>query len=665
MSCSRINSAAAALLAIALLSASTMCLGRETPSAPTQVDLAPFLKQNDFDDVKLSPTGEYYAATVPFEDRTTLVVVRRADSQPMVRFSLGKDSYVGSFHWVSPTRLVLGMAEKFGQLDKPIQTGELYAVDADGAKPEMLVGFRVVNETGSRIGGKKAEDVAAFMLDDLPADDRNVLVSIVPFGKEPITRVERLDVHTGRRVAVARVDVAFASFITDNAGEVRFAVGVDKENYSKLLHRRAAGAPWDVVNDERSSGHVESVLGFAADNRTAYLVVEQSSGPNAIVAYDADTGQRRPVIRDETVDPAGVIPSIRRADGMVGATFVGGSRRNVFFDQASADARLTGLLETAFKGRDVAIKSATSDGLLALVEVTDPTSVGDFYFFDTQTKAATYFASRTRAFDPKAMGQVRPVSIRARDGLVLHGFLTLPPNSSGRSLPTVVYPHGGPFDEFDVPAFDTDAQILAHAGYAVLQINFRGSGNYGRAFLHAGARQWGRAMQDDLTDATRWLVEQKVADARRICLHGASYGAYAALMGVASEPSLYRCASGYVGVYDLPMMVEDDRRLGRRAKIWTDDWIGSDPIELAKVSPSQMADRIKVPVFLAAGGEDKRAPVEQTKRMEAALKRSGVSVQALYKPLEGHGFYTEANRRDYYTRLLAFFAAHLGGKTAK
>ncbi len=633
--------------------------------AMAQVDLAPFLKEFDFEDIKLSPTGEYYAATVPFGDRTALVVMRRDGNSPLSRFSLGKNSHVQSFRWVNDTRLVLSVAEKFGQLDQPQSTGELYAVDADGSKPELLVGFRVSNDSSSRIGGKKAEAVAASMIDTLPGDDRNVLIAVAPFSREPMTRVEKLDVYTGRRTGVARVDIPRASFTTDNAGVVRFALAAQTDNQSRLLHRAGPDAEWTVVNDEATSKHAEGVLGFAPDNRTAYLQVEQAKGPDAVVAYDTVSGERKTLLQDDVVNPSGVIHGLQPPNAPVGIIYIDGSVRSRFIDPASADARLNAMLQGAFPGRGVVITSTTRDGNLALVQVTDPTSVGDFYLFDVKNKRATYLASRTRIFDPKLVGAVKPVTITSRDGLALHGFLTLPPGSNGKHLPAVVMPHGGPFGIYDGPWFNPEAQMLAYAGYAVLQVNFRGSGNYGRAFMHAGARQWGAKMQDDVTDATRWLVSEGIAEGNRICIHGASYGAYAALMGAAAEPTLYRCASGYVGVYDLPMLVEDEGKSGRRLRTWVDEWIGSDKAQLSAVSPNLIAERIKVPVFLAAGGEDKTADIEHTRRMEAALKKAGASVQALYKPTEGHGFYTEENRRDYYTRLLAFLAANIGGKTAK
>ena len=258
------------------------------------------------------------------------------------------------------------------------------------------------------------------------------------------------------------------------------------------------------------------------------------------------------------------------------------------------------------------------------------------------------------------MAEMRPVTLKARDGLPLHGYLTVPKGSDGKGLPLVVMPHGGPYGIADVWGFDAQVQMLAAAGYGVLQVNFRGSAFRGRDFAAAGARQWGRAMQDDITDATRWAVQQGIADAERICIFGGSYGGYAALMGVAREPTLYQCAVGYIGVYDLPLMYgQGDVRDERTGMAFLRDWVGARD-GLASVSPVHLADRIQVPVFLAAGGEDERAPIEHSRRMERALRQAGVPVETLYYDTEGHGFYVDAHRVEFNERLLAFLSRHIG-----
>lgn len=629
--------------------------------ASAQVDVSTFTKLDSFTNIEISPTGEFYAATVPLGDRTGLVVLRRADNSVSARFALGKDTHISDFSWVSDDRLVLGMAEAFGSDDEPSPTGEIYAVDADGKNIKNLVGFRAEGSgPGTRIQGRSQENVSAYVIDTIPDDPHTVLIEVWPFHDDPYTRVETLDVRTGRRRPVTRAPVQRAEFTVDHAQQVRFARGLGAQNASMLYHRTGDGAEWQLVNDQSKSGRVEHPIGFAADNRTAYLLVEDRQGTDKVVAFDTQTGGRRPLLQHEKVDPFTILYTLGDREIPVGAQFIGDKVEQQFFDDASAEARLYKMLQAAFAGQAVYVTSTTKDGKLALVQVTSGTNPGDFYLFDVATKKANYLLSRREWIDPEQMGEVRPVSFKARDGLPLHGYLTLPPGSDGKNLPLVVNPHGGPFGVFDTPHFDAEAQMLAKAGYAVLKLNFRGSGNYGRAFHEAGAKQWGKAMQDDLTDATRWVAQEGIADPKRICIYGGSYGAYASLMGVAREPGLYRCAVGYVGVYDLDMMVREDSGDSRAGSVFVRQWVG-EAGSLAEVSPNRLADRITVPVFLAAGGEDRVAPVEHTKRMEKALRKAGVPVETLYYPNEGHGFYTEEHRAEYYGKLLAFLARHIGG----
>ena len=633
------------------------------PLVATAVDLEAYLKKDSFDSIKISPTGEYLAATVPLEDRTALVILQRSDNAVTGRFTLGRNTHVSGFSWVNDERLLITVAEKSGALAQPRLTGELYAINADGSGADILVGARVGDATlGTRIQPKKAEMVAASLLDDLPQDDKHVLITVRPFVAEPYSQVDRMDVYTGRRQQMARAPVRDASFLTDNEGKVRFAAGSDTDNQQEVYYRDAKGSPWQLIHSAGDSGLEWQPLGFAADNATAYFIVDQPSGPDAIVAYDIASGTRKTVLRDEVADPSLVL--LRNGTNIpVGALFDAGKPRTAFIDETSGEARLYRSLEAAFGDVPVLITSYTADGNTALVHTWSDTSPGDFYLFDIAGKKAAHLLSRREWFDPDAMNPKTPIRVKARDGLDLHGYLTVPRGTSGRGLPMVVMPHGGPYGIQDGWGFDGDVQMLADAGYAVLQLNFRGSGGYGDAFQSAGAREWGGAMQDDLTDATRWAIAEGIATPDRICIYGSSYGGYAALMGVAKEADLYRCAAGNVGVYDLPIMQRDDSRDSNRLENWSREWVGEGE-QLALNSPNRVAERIRVPVFLAAGHEDRIAPIAHTELMEKALRQAGVPVEALYFRNEGHGYYLEENRREYYTRLLAFLSRHLGGRTA-
>ncbi len=623
-------------------------------------DIEDFIRKQKFEDIKISPTGEYYAATVRVERKTALAILRRADNKLMASMSIpGDRTHVHDFWWTNNERVLISAAEKIGALEQPQPTGELYAVNSDGKKGEMLVGQRLQDAGASTlIKTKKSEMVAADLVDDLRGDDKNVIISVSPFDADPYTRVERMDVYTGRRVPITQAPVRNARFLTDNAGNVRFAVGSDTDLTERLYYREAEGKQWKLVNDTSQSSLTQHPLGFSPDDSIVYLQVEKETGPDAIIAWDIAADKKTEVFRDDNTDPSPIYVEGR----LYGVRLMDGLPRTHFFDPQSAVAKLYRKLEKAFAGQRVDITSMTADGKNALVLAYGDRNPGDFFIFDSTNNNAERLLSRKEWIDPQHAAEMKPVSFKARDGLDIQGYLTAPVGAEAKNAPLVIFIHGGPYGIYDRWGFDQDTQMLAAHGYAVLQVNFRGSGNHGGAFLRAGKREWGGKMQDDITDATRWAIQQGIADPKRICLYGASYGGYASLMGAAREPELYRCVAGYVGVYDLPTMHADgdirDRASGRS---YINEWIGPKD-EVAKVSPNRLAAQIKVPVFLAAGGEDERAPIQHTEMMQKALRNAGVSVEAVYYPTEGHGFYKLENEREFYTKLLTFLHRNIGGR---
>ena len=628
------------------------------------VDLDHHLKREEFGQIQLSPDGTRVAIIVPYEDRTGLVTIRLADMAVTGNFVPRHGNHVSSFVWANDERVLLSLAEKFSRLEQPQPTGEIYSLRVNGGRGELLVGYRVAEqEVGSRIQRRQTEAVAAFVLDTLGKTGNHVLIRTWPLGSsEPVTGVERMDVRTGNRTPVTRAPVRRADFQTDHAGQLRMALGAETDNASKLYHRSGPKAEWELVNDQLVSGRIEIPLGFSADNRTAYLQVTQADGPDAVVAWDTETGTRNVVAQDKVGDPVGVLlrPGTQVPAGVEIAL---PTPHTLFFPGNEDVERLYRSLEAALAG-PVRITSSTRDGAKSLVFQGDDRNPGDYYLFDTQSKELRLVLSRARHVDPERSATTRPIALAARDGLPLQGYITRPAGHPGGALPMVVLPHGGPYGIHDDSGYEYERQLLAAAGYAVLQVNFRGSGGLGHRHRQIGARQWGLTMQDDVTDATRWAIEQGVADPGRICLHGASYGAYAALMGVVREPALYRCASGSVGVYDLPMMQRDDAREERWLGNWSRDWVGIDEAALAAVSPSRLAERIQVPVLLASGGQDRIAPPRHTESMAQALRRAGKPVEVLEFPTEGHGFYKPENQRAYYRRLLDFLADNIGGERA-
>lgn len=634
-------------------------------AADSGVDVAAYAARDHFDDLLLSPTGAYYAATVPVDDETMLVVLKRDPSSADTRkakvvgsFRLAENYHVSGFNWSGPERLLITMAYKRGKRDQPIESGDIYAMNADGSGLKVLFGNRKLKRNGQTLSAGRGAGGVAAVLDDLPLDPVNVLIAMQPYDSE-YTRVEKLDTFTGQRSKIASAPVRDASFLTDHAGNVRFALGYDRDGKRELYHRAAGRDDWELLRKEDDSHTMDLPIGFSADDRIVYMRSEQAQGPDSIVGYDPAAKVRSEVLRDRVADPASIIYRQDNTSVPVGAFFHGqGKPRTLFFDPKSPEAQRYRSLEAAFPGQAVRVTSQSDDGRWSLVQVSSDRNPGDFFLFDNTRKTAEHAVSRREWFDPERMAPTRAIDVTARDGLALHGLLTVSADAGPRPA-LVVMPHGGPFGQQDVWGFDDDVQMLAAAGYAVLQINYRGSGGFGVAFERAGMREWGGKMQDDLTDATRWAIAQGLADPQRVCLYGASYGGYAALMGAAKEPALYKCAVGYVGVYDLEMVRRQvgSRRISR-------EWLG-EPAELEAASVVRLAERIESPVFLAAGGKDTRAPIEHTRKMEAALRKAGVPVETLYYETEGHGFYAPAHQREFSARLLAFLSRHLGGRTAK
>ena len=630
--------------------------------AHAQIDLTPYVESDRYEAIKISPDGRHLAATVPLEDKTVLVVVDHA-SRKIVSGGAGvADSAVMDFWWVDDERIIISMAQSFGSKDPLYATGELHALEISGKRIRRLVGRARVVGIVQQYGQGEPQEVAT-VIDPMSDEPGTALVATWLPGSAPKTHVERMNLRSGRRVVVVSAPVRRADFTLDPSGVVRFADGLDEENYRELYYRASASEPWRLVNDSKDSGYIAHALGMAADGGTAYVQVSRSEGPDAIEAWDMRTLARTPLLHDPVVDPDAIIYDV---DGRtpVGARYMDDGIRLRFFDEKSPMARRYRMLERALPGVGVEITSATADGRLALVRTWSDRDAGQYLLFDTDARTADGVFARLAWFVPEKLAPTRKIELQARDGLALHGYLTRPPGAADASLPMVVMPHGGPFGIHDAWDFDLDTQLLAAAGYAVMRLNYRGSGNYGRSYRALGAQEWGGTMQDDLTDATRWAIAQGFADPARICIAGASYGGYAALMGVAKEPDLYRCAAGYVGVYDLPAMHAERARSAGWMRHWVNDWVG-ERSTLAARSPVNLAERIKVPVFLAAGGADHIAPISHSRRMQRALEAAGVPVQTLYIDSEGHGFRKEEHRRRYYVQLLGFLAEHLGGATGE
>jgi len=250
---------------------------------------------------------------------------------------------------------------------------------------------------------------------------------------------------------------------------------------------------------------------------------------------------------------------------------------------------------------------------------------------------------------------------KARDGLELPAYVTLPPGRPAKNLPLVILPHGGPYDVRDEGTYDAEVQFLANRGYVVLQPQYRGSGGYGEAFDKKGEGQWGRAMQDDLDDGMDWLAKEGTIDPKRVCIIGSSYGGYAAMWGAIRNPERYRCAASFAGVSDLKRQLKYSNKFFRSQR-YKDDWRktvqGDDAFDLATVSPLLTVDKLTVPMLLVHGDDDQRVPYKQSKLMADALAKAGKNFEFITLKGEGHGFSSDANMQLWLDKLDAFLAKY-------
>jgi dipeptidyl aminopeptidase/acylaminoacyl peptidase len=618
------------------------------------IPLEQFLKRDVFGTMSISPTGEYFAATVPKDDGSALVILRRSDMKVTGKVVLPKNTYIAGFNWVNAERILFSVGEKAGELVSPSNTGEIYGVNVDGkGQGSALIGVRS-SAKGSRF-------FAATILDTLRNDDENVMITIN--GEAGTSQVARMNVNTGKYTSVVKSPVRRGSFSVDPLGVVRFAVGAGSDNRSKTYYRASNNADWELINDETVTEKSVFPAGYSADGKVIYLVSEETAGPNAIYTFNAATKERKLILVDNNVDPAGFLTS--PVDGsLFGVAYDDGKPRYEYIDQSNDFAKMHASLQKSLPEQVLVPTSFTKDGNLAIVQGYADNVPGDFYLFDRTKNKLDYILSRNAWFKPEMLSSMKPIYFVARDGTPIDGFLTVPVGSSGKNLPLIINPHGGPFGPKDQWDYNPDVQILAANGYAVLQVNFRGSGGYGRKFMHLGYRQWGRTMQDDLTDATHWAIKEGVANKDRICMYGASYGGYSSIMAVAKEPDLYRCAFGNVGVYDMKAMYHTgDIPDSKSGENFLDETLGNKDLE--SISPNKLVERIKVPIYLAAGREDARAAPKHTEIMHAAMQKAGKQSEMIIYEGEGHGNFLLKNRIDFYQRLLGFMDKHIGPSSQK
>ncbi|MBT4518898.1 MAG: prolyl oligopeptidase family serine peptidase [Halieaceae bacterium] len=629
-------------------------------SAAELIPLEHFTKNSQIQDIKISPTGDHLATTVPLGNRTNLVILDRKSMKPINSFKFGLNEHVYNYFWANDTRLVIRTAFRYGSLsDWDLDTGDIFSADFDGGNDRFIY--------GPRAKGKGKSRKSAGVLDPLPGDDEHVLISTHTYvshrnTKEVKAIVYKLNIYNGRLTRHAVSPVKNAHMLVDPKGQVRVAVGSDDELSTKVMYRASHDEEWRVIDQYAYGKGGMLPLEFYENSNKFFVKSNHDHTLPGLFEFDPDSGEKRLLYRHELVDfePFIKYDEATKKSSLVGTFIMPDRASKVYLDSELSAVDIA--FDNLFPDDYVKVTGRSADKMFSIVRVTSDRNPGEFYLFDKQKNSLTYLASRRPWIDPVKMATKKPFSFKARDGLTLHGYLTLPSGKKAEKLPMIVHPHGGPHGPRDGWFFSNDVQLLASRGYAVLQVNFRGSGGYGLDFENAGHGEWGGLMQDDLTDATRWAVENGIAAEDRICIYGGSYGGYAALMGVVKEPDLYQCAIGHVGVYDLEFMKSTgnvaERMLG--GKVYMDKVMGTDPDKLKRTSPAHGVDAIKAAVMIVHGGQDLQAHYKNAYILRDAMKKAGKPYEWAFYPKEGHGFMNEDNRLDFRQKMLAFLAKHIG-----
>lgn len=618
-------------------------------SSGGELPVESFFRNYEYAQVRISPDGTRLAALAPIKNRVGLAIIN-LDGRKANWAYAHRGADIRWFTWANTNRLL------FSYSKNGYAISGLMAVDHDGKHAKELLDI-----------GDSRERFLAL----LPNSPDEILIQSEVnsrgegyyrrWGYRWIRRfpdVYRVNINTGSRKRVVKNPGHVFEWLVDHKGSVRVGVAEDEESI-KVLYRADANASWENIAMFKPTGDGVEPMAFDFDNQTLFVRLNAGEPTGGVYRFDPATKSLKDLaFRHAAVDVDALLLSEER-QSVVGVTYETERPEVFWFDadrkrlQASVDRALTNTLNR--------VVSISRDERRAIIWAGSDRSPGTYYVLDVTTSKMEKLADMASWIDPAQMATMSPIEYKSRDGLTIHGYLTLPVGSSGKNLPLIVNPHGGP-NMRDTWGFDPEVQFFANRGYAVLRMNFRGSSGYGSDFLRAGYRQWGLKQQDDITDGVRWAIDQGIADPKRIGIFGVSYGGYAAMMGLAKTPELYRCGISHAGVTDVARMLEFSIPTIQLIKSTTTELVGDPKTEkefLKEISPLSHVDKIRVPVFLAYGALDPKVPLSNGRDLAQALKRRRVPCELMVKNDEGHGFARESNRIELWKRIDAFLKANM------
>jgi dipeptidyl aminopeptidase/acylaminoacyl peptidase len=624
-------------------------------TAAKKIPVEDFFKDNDFASIQLSLDGTYLSGVLEKEGKQRLVILNRKTMKPENVISMKGREEVGRVVWLNNERFMFTTQIREGKLAPARGTGIWYATNYDGSKEQQLVG-KVSTGPVKNSNSSYGFDI----LDRLIDDDKHIL--IVELQGEGKRKLKKLNHYSGYRKKIMSLPGRYSSAIADHNHVVRFVVGNDDKNsdITYIFYRDNEDDDFKIIKTLDFGEVAFRPVAFTKDNKKVY-VRNQTAGKRGIYLFDPKDGSMEPVWANNTIVDIDylVYDDDYRKPVPIGVVLQNGKPSYHYFDENHPKAKFHRGLEKAFPGQVVSLSKATTNQNLRQATVYSDKNPGEVYLYDKKKNQMTFILAYRPWVKAKQMASMEPISYETRDGLTIHGYLTLP-NNKKKNAPLIVKVHGGPYGPRDEWGYDPEDQFFASRGYATLKVNFRGSGGYGLDFVLDAFGKAGKEMQDDVTDATLWAIKQGYADKDKICIYGASYGGYASMMGVVKEPDLYKCAIPYVGVYDITKLddwgfysVDKDSRKSVR-RMW-----GDDDEQLKLVSPINYLDRLKAGLFIIHGKLDRQASYKHYELLVDMLDDIDYPYESMYVRNEGHGFYMEKNKFKLYKKMEKFLAKYL------
>ena len=626
---------------------SVVLLALMAPVMAKNYSVEDFFRNAQYSNMQISPNGKYLAAIAPQKGRRNIAIIDLEDRSKSSFITALKDQDIAGYGWITDDRIIFAV-DADGQ-----EALAMYAVDRAGGKIRTLID-PLGKDEGGGIGLP-----SPGILDILEDDPKHILVTF-DARKVGSPDVFRVNIKTGSRKMVVRNPGTVSGYLTDHDGKVRVAYAQDKL-FTEVHYRKTEESDWQVLARFRwDDPNGFAPLAFDYDNQTLFVTSGKDYDTSAIYKYNPDTGEfGEEIFHHDKVDAGFLIMSDVKQK-VVAATYFTDKPNWQGMDEGYTSVRKS--LEAAFPGRTVTISNRSDDENIAIVVVGSDVAPPEFYKFDIKNKKMEFLAASRDWIDPADMAEMRPITYTTRDGLTINGYLTLPKGSDGKNMPLIINPHGGPWAR-DFWGFNNEHQFFASRGYAVLQMNFRGSTGYGRKHLEIGYKQWGKTMQDDISDAVKWAIDEGIADQDRVCIYGGSYGGYATMAGMTMTPELYKCGINYVGVTDIALLFETMPKRWNLGREQMKQQVGDPKTEkemLAEASPLNHVENIKAPIFIVHGRKDPRVSIKHATRLRKEMDKHNKPYEWMVKNNEGHGFRKEENRIELYTAMGEFFDKHIG-----